>query len=148
MRDAPSIVARAAVAAVSAAIVPPLGMVCLWAALSGAPMRFIAELGISGLGGFVLSQQRFFLPVVLAGLAAHAVLVCLHRCHPLLYGLAFYCIGAVVYAVGAIPQLSAFTLDAPVVRTLAIDALLWSGPMAGLGGLVFWLVAGRKDRRR
>lgn len=146
MRDAPRLVLTALTAAVCAAIVPPLSMVCLWAALSGAPARFLVDLGAGGLVGFVLAEQRFFLPVVLAGLAAHVVLACLHRSSPLLYVLAFYCIGAVVYAVGALPQLAAFTLDPPVVRTLAVDALLWWGPMAGLGGLVFWLVAGRSRR--
>lgn len=148
MKDAPVIVARALLGAACAAIVPPLSTTALWAALSGAPSRFLAELGLAGLAGFVLSQQWFFVPVVIAGLAAHAVLVCLHRHQPLLYALAFYCIGAVVYAVGAVPQLAAFALDPPVIRTLAFDALAWWGPMAGLGGLVFWFVAGRGPRRR
>lgn len=148
MRSAPRLVITALVAAACAAIFPPLSMVCLWAALSGSPQRFFADLGAGGLARFVLAEQRFFLPVVLAGLAAHAVLACLHRSHPLLYGLAFYCIGAVVYAIGALPQLAAFALEPPVVRTLAFDALLWWGPMAGLGGLVFWLVAGRPWRKR
>lgn len=142
------IIVVALAGAAAGAIVPPLATAALWAALSGSPGRFLAETGTSGLAGFVLSQQRFFLPVVLAGLAAHAVLVCLHRCHPLLYGLSFYCIGAVVYAVSALPQLAAFTLSPPVVRTLAFDALVWWGPLAGLSGLVFWLVAGRPSRRR
>lgn len=152
MKDATRSVLTAVIAALTAAlcaaIVPPLGMVTLWAVLSGDPPRFFAELGLAGLAGFVASQQWFFLPVVLAGLAAHAVLACLHRCHPLLYALAFYCIGVVVYAVSAVPQLSAFALEPPVVRTLAVDAFLWWGPMAGLGGLIFWLVAGRPWRRR
>lgn len=148
MRDAPRLVAIALAGAACAAIVPPLSMAVLWAALSGGPSRLFAETGVGGLAAFVLSQQWFFLPVVLAGLAAHAVLVCLHRCHPLFYGLAFYCIGTVVYTVSAVPQLAAFTLDPPVVRTLAFDALLWWGPVAGLGGLVFWLVAGRPWRQR
>jgi hypothetical protein len=148
VRDVPAIIARALLGVACAAVVPPLGMAALWAVLSGGPSRFFAELGVAGLAGFVLSQQWFFLPVVIAGLAAHAILVCLHRHQPLLYALAFYCIGAVVYAVGAIPQLAVFALDPPVIRTLAIDALVWWGPMAGLGGLVFWLVAGRPRRGR
>lgn len=148
MRDGPRLALTGLVAAVCAAVVPPLSMVCLWAVLSGTPQRFFADLGVGGVARFVLAEQRFFVPVVLAGLAAHAVLVCLHRSRPLLYGLAFYCIGAVVYAVGALPQLAAFALEPPVVRTLAFDALLWWGPMAGLGGLVFWAVAGRPRRRR
>lgn len=148
MTDAPRIVITALAAAVCAATVPPLGMVALWTALSGEPLRFAGEIGAGGIASFVLSEQRFFLPVALAGLAAHAVLSSLHRTHPLLYAVAFYCIGAVVYAIGAMPQLAAFTLDAAVVRTLALDALAWRGPMAALGGLVFWLVAGRMSRRR
>lgn len=148
MRDAPRIVVTGLAAAVLSATLPPLGMVALWAVLSGSPARFLAEIGAGGIAGFVASEQRFFLPVALAGLAAHAVLFSLHRTNLLLYAVAFYCIGAVVYAVGAMPQLAAFTLDAAVVRTLAFDALAWWGPMAALSGLVFWAVAGRRRRRR
>lgn len=137
----------AAVAAFTAATVPPLAMVGLWAVLSGNPMRFFGEIGASGVSDFVISQQRFFVPVVLAGLGAHVVLFCLHRFHPLLYMLAFYCIGTVVYMTTAVPQLAAFSLDPPVVRTLALDALVWWGPAAAVSGLVFWVIAGRPRQR-
>lgn len=145
-RTAP-LVLRALIAALAGAALPPLAMVGLWALLSGDPGRFVGELGGGGVGAFVLSQQRFFAPVMLAGLGAHVVLVCVHRFHPLVYALAFYCIGAVVYMTMAVPQIAAFTLDPPVVRTLLLDAFAWWGPAAMLSGLVFWTVAARPLRR-
>ncbi len=123
-------------------------MTALWALISGNPAGFYDETGVDGVAAFVFSQQRFFVPVVLAGLGAHVVFVCVRRFHPLAYALAFYCIGAVVYFTTAVPQLAAFALDPPVVRTLAFDALLWWGPAAALSGLVFWLIAAWPLRRR
>ena len=140
------IAARATVAAVAAATVPPLALIGLWALLSGDPGYFFRELTAGGVVAFVISQQRFFLPAVLAGTGAHVILVCLHSFHPLVYAIAFYCIGAVVYMTMAVPQLAAFSLEPPVVRTLAFDALLWWGPAAAFSGLVFWAIAARPLR--
>lgn len=141
------IATSSAVAAFAAAALPPLAMTGLWALLSGNPADYFQELGVDSVGGFVLSQQRFFLPVVVAGLGAHIVLICLHRFHPLVYVLAFYTIGTVVYMTTTVPQLAAFSLDPPVARTLAADAFLWWGPAAALSGLVFWSIASRPLRR-
>jgi hypothetical protein len=129
------------VAAGAAALVPPWAMVAIWAGLSGDPLHFLAETGADGMAAFVLSQQRFFLPVALAGLGAHGVLLRSRRQHPLVYVFSFYCIGAVVYLITAGPQLVAFRLDPPVLATLAGDALLWSAPAAALSGLIFWLIS-------
>ncbi|MBL8660135.1 MAG: hypothetical protein JNM75_10320 [Rhodospirillales bacterium] len=136
------------VAAAAAAVVPPLTMTALWALLSGDPAGFLDDIGGGGVVAFVLSEQRFFAPVVLAGLGAHVVFFCLRCFHPLAYAFAFYCIGAVVYFTTSVPQLAAFALDPPVVRTLAFDALLWWGPAAALSGVVFWVIAARPWRRR
>lgn len=143
MKEPVRAVLTALLAAAAAAIVPPLAMTLAWALLSGNPRAFFADIGTSGMAGFVASQQRFFAPVVAAGLGAHAVLYRLRRVHPLLYVGVFYVIGIAVYAASAAPQMAAFTLDAAVARTLIVDAVAWWAPLAGLGGLVFWSIAGR-----
>lgn len=147
MREPVRAVAMTAFAAVAAAVAPPLAMALAWALLSRNPLGFFEQIGASGLAAFVAGQQRFFAPVVAAGVGAHIVFCCRRRCHPLLYAGAFYLIGVVVYAVTAVPQMAAFTLDAPVVRTLLGDALLWWAPLAGLSGLVFRLIARQAPRR-
>lgn len=148
MREPVRVVATTLLAAVAAAVVPPLAMALGWALLSGNPLGFLTQMGAGGLVAFVASEQRFFAPVVAAGIGAHIVLYCLRRYHPLLYAGAFYLIGAIVYTVTAVPQLAAFTFDAPVIRTLLADALLWWAPLAALSGLVFRLIAARPRRRR